>query len=376
MLSNALQNIHVVDLTRLYPGPLCTLMLADLGADVIKVEAPEGEMGRVLPPFEDGQSIPFRQLNRNKRSLTLNLKSDSGRDILKTLIARADILVESFRPGVMKRLGLDYPVISKQFPSLVYCSVSGFGQEGPDSHRPAHDLNYISIAGIVSSNESGGCMIPTVQIADTVGAFQAITAILATLLRRYRTGEGEYLDISLLDGAFITMILLAGIQLAGKNAETESFLSGQLAGYNVYETKDHRYLALGLLEPRFWNRFCEKMDLPDLADRQFQPDQNELIEEIKGKLSEKTLEEWLEYFRTEDLCISAVNTVAEAIGSPYLRERDLLIEMDGKIHMKTPFAGELSSRKAPQLGEHNHEILQQLGYSNQQIEDLLSQGVI
>jgi alpha-methylacyl-CoA racemase len=376
MLSGALKNFQIVDLTRLYPGPLCTLMLADMGADVIKVEAPGGEMGRELRPILEGKSVAFRQLNRNKRSLTLNLKTDSGREILKKLLSGADVLVESFRPGVMKRLKLDYSTLCSVFPSLVYCSISGYGQTSSHAHQPGHDLNYISMAGIIGVEDSRACVIPPIQIADTVGAFQAVTAILAALLRRYRTDEGEYLDVSLLDGAFLTMILLAGIQLCGKAGTSESYLDGRLACYNVYATSDQRYLAIGCLESQFWKRFCEKIDLPDFTDRQFQEDQQSLIRPIAAKISKKTLDEWLEEFRSEDLCLSPVKTVAEAMSSSYLKERDLLIEMDGTIQMKTPFTSENSNRKAPELGEHNHEILKELGYSNADISRFESEGVI
>jgi crotonobetainyl-CoA:carnitine CoA-transferase CaiB-like acyl-CoA transferase len=376
MLSGALKNFQIVDLTRLYPGPLCTLMLADLGADVIKVETTDGEMGRTLPPIVDGESVTFRQLNRNKRSLSLNLKTDSGREILLKLLSHADVMVESFRPGVMKRLKLDYFTLSEIFPSLVYCSISGFGQTGSHSQQPAHDLNYISMAGIIGMEGSRPCVIPPIQIADTVGAFQAVTAILAALLRRYQTGNGEYLDVSLLDGAFLSMILLAGIQLCGKDAASESFLDGRSACYNVYSTSDQRYLAFCVLEPQFWKRFCTKMDLPHFIDRQFEEDQESLIHAIAEKISQKTLTEWMEEFHSEDLCVSPVSTVAEAMGSSYLKERDLLIEIDGKIQMKTPFRSENSNRTAPQLGEHNHEILEQLGYSNAEIKRFEAEGII
>ena len=224
--------------------------------------------------------------------------------------------------------------------------------------------------------DSRACVIPPIQIADTVGAFQSVTAILAALLRRYRTDKGEYLDVSLLDGAFLTMILLAGIQLSGKEAASESFLDGRFACYNVYATSDQRYLSLCVLEPQFWKRFCEKMELRHFIEKQFQEDQQLLIREIAARISTKTLAEWIEEFRSEDLCVSPVNTVAEAMQSSYLKERDLLIEMDGKIHMKTPFTSENSNRKAPELGEHNQEILEELGYSNVDIRRFQNEGVI
>src|SRR5262245_14397182 len=189
MISSSLKGVQILDFSRLFPGPLCTMMLADLGAEVIKVEAPEGELGRYIPPYQFGSGSMFLQMNRGKRSLTCNLKTKKGREIILRILQKVDILVESFRPGVMYRFGLDYKSLKDQFPSLIYCSISGYGQEGPMSQKPGHDLNYISIAGILSlsnTKDKHGYIIPPVQIADTLGAFCASNAILAAYIQRLR----------------------------------------------------------------------------------------------------------------------------------------------------------------------------------------------
>jgi alpha-methylacyl-CoA racemase len=370
MLATALQGIRVLDLTRLYPGPLCTLMLGDLGADVIKIESPQGEMGRYMPPVKGAEGATFAQLNRNKRSLTLNLKNEQAVLILKRLLRDADVLVESFRPAVMKRFGLDYDSLVSDFPRLIYCSITGFGQNGLAAQRPAHDLNYISLAGILSGSDQM-CLVPTIQIADTVGGFQAAAAILAALFERSRSGCGQYLDVSLLDGAFFTMILLAGMHVAGTS---ESPLSGNLACYRVYKTADGKYLAVAVLEPKFWSNFCKKLDLPHFREKQFQNDQNELIDIISQKIATRTLKDWVEYWSSDDVCVTPVYSVSEAMQSQYVSHRNLLLN---NTTMRTPFVLEASNnRSAPQLGEHNHEILEDAGYNPAEIEEFARSGVI
>ncbi len=377
MLSGSLEGIRVLDFTRQIPGPLCALMLSDLGAEVIKVEAPGGEIGRLMPPLKENQSIPFLQLNRNKRSLMLDLRKEEARSIIKRLLKTSDVLVESFRPGIMKRFGLDYENVRDEFTHLIYCSISGYGQTGTHAQKPGHDLNYISVAGIIASQEKQS-IIPPVQIADTMGAFQASTAILAALLQRGRTGKGQFLDISLLDGAFFTVILLAGIQMSGLEAKSEQYLTGRLACYNIYETLDGRFLTLALLEPKFWNHFCAKAELPELADRQFQPNQNELIETISKRLATKTLTDWIEYFSTEDVCIAPVQSVSEALQSESAKQLLIPVEYPSGslLQMRTPFVDKVPGRKAPDAGEHTVEILEEAGFSRQEIEEFGRQGIL
>jgi crotonobetainyl-CoA:carnitine CoA-transferase CaiB-like acyl-CoA transferase len=377
MLNRSLEGIRVLDFTRLYPGPLCTLMLADLAADVIKVEAPDGEMGRLMPPLKENVSIPFLQLNRNKRSLTLDLRKKEASLIVKRLLKTTDVLIESFRPGVMKRFGFDYENLRKEFASLIYCSISGYGQTGANALKPGHDLNYISVAGILGGQEKVS-IIPPVQIADTVGAFQASTAILAALFQRSRTGAGQYLDISLLDGAFFAILLLAGIERSGFDAKSNQFLTGRLACYNIYRTLDDRYLTVALLEPKFWNQFCAKMQFSQLADRQFQANQQELIDTIAERIATKSLTDWIEYFRTEDVCIAPVQSIAEAMQSESAKR--LLVPVDypfgSFLQMQTPFVEKtLNHRKAPEPGEHTREILEEAGFTEREIDAFARKGI-
>lgn len=382
MLSSSLTGIRVVDLSRLYPGPLCTLMLADLGADVLKIESPDGELARYFPPYQFGSGSTFLQLNRGKRSLTLNLKKAAGVAVLHRILEKADVLVEAFRPGVMKRFGLDEASLRDRYKSLIYCSISGFGQDGPDAARPGHDINYISMAGVLGleGDSRHGLLIPPVQIADTLGAFQASTAICAALLQRSRTGQGQYLDISLLDGAFFTLIHLASLHFADVPLRRgELPLSGRLAGYNVYRTRDGRYLALGFLEPNFWETFCLKMNLDRFANTQIQEDQKELIGELTRRFATRTLKEWMDFFRDADLCVSPVLEIPEAIAEAH--QRGLLVNVEypsGLLQqLKTPFVKDgAAATRAPLLGEHNLEILKEYGYSAAEIEALHQEGVL
>ncbi|MCI0616140.1 CoA transferase, partial [bacterium] len=366
MISRSLKGVQILDFSRLFPGPLCTMMLADLGAEVIKVEAPEGELGRYIPPYQFGSGSMFLQMNRGKRSLTCNLKTQQGREIILRILEKVDILVESFRPGVMQRFGLDYATIQSKFPSLIYCSISGYGQDGPMSQKPGHDLNYISVAGILSlsgGSDKQAYVIPPVQIADTLGAFCASNAILAAYIQRLREGEGQCLDISLLDSAFFAMISLAGIHFAGFPMQANALpLSGRLACYNIYRTKDNKYLALAFLEPKFWQTFCLKMKLDQYFNHQLQNDQTEIIEVLTEKFATKSQKEWLDFFEREDLCISPVLDFPQTVSEPTILSRGLMTSVhypSGTLsQFRTPFVTSgAATMRAPLLGEHNVEIL-------------------
>jgi crotonobetainyl-CoA:carnitine CoA-transferase CaiB-like acyl-CoA transferase len=383
MLHQSLSGIRVLDLTRLYPGPLCTLMLADLGAEITKVESPGGELGRYFPPYQYGSSALFLQLNRGKRSLTLNLKKPKGAEILHRLLEQCDVLVESFRPGIMRRFGLDFESLKDRYPALVYCSISGYGQQSPYERNPGHDLNYISLAGLLSldGDAEHGVLIPPIQVADTMGAFQAGMAVCAALVQRGRTGRGQHIDISLLDGALFTMIHLASLHFAGVPLRPGQLpLSGRLAGYNVYRTRDNRYLALGFLEPKFWESFCLKMNLDQFANSQIQGDQSNLIRVLAERIAARTLNEWMEFFQGENLCVTPVREFREVLADPHVRERSLFETVTypsgDLLQMKTPFVPEAAKGRAPLLGEHNVEILREHGYSAAEIDAFKEEGVL
>jgi crotonobetainyl-CoA:carnitine CoA-transferase CaiB-like acyl-CoA transferase len=383
MLSGSLHGVHILDLTRLFPGPLCTLMMVDLGAEVIKIEPLEGEMARYLPPFQHGTGSTFLQLNRGKRSLAMNLKSDKGREVFFRLLKRTDVLVESFRPGTMDRLGLGYERLRVLRPELVYASITAYGQDSPTANEPGHDLNMISVAGILSlSGSSQGLVIPPVQIADVLAGFQAGMAICAALLRRFREGKGGRLDISMLDGAFFTLISLVSMHQAGSFPHPPALpLSGGLACYNIYRTADDRYLALGLLESKFWKAFCERTGLQHLVNAQMQPDQSGALDSVRRLIAGKTLRDWLDFFQDSGLCISPVQQLPEALADPRITARNLLIDVDypaGTVsHFRTPFVRDpLPSATCPSLGESNREILAEVGYSEEEIEGLRNSGVI
>ena len=359
-------------------------MLADMGAQVIKVEAPEGELVRYFPPYQYGSGSTFLQLNRGKRSLTTNLKTPAGREIVMRLLENTDVLLESFRPGVMRRFGLDYESLKVRFPSLVYCSITGYGQTGKDAVRPGHDVNYISMAGLLSLAGSlqKGLLIPPVQIADTLGGFQAGMAVCAALLQRFRTGRGQHIDVSLFAGALFTMIHVASLHFAGTQLNPgELPLSGKLAGYNVYRTRDNRFLALGFVEPKFWESFCLKMDLDRFANHQLQSDQTDLIRVLQEKFSTRTMDEWMQIFQSNDLCVTPVRNVQEVFSDPSLRQSGHIMNVEypsgSLMQMKTPFVREeLNTKRSPLLGEHNVEILLEAGYSASEIEGFKKDGVL
>src|SRR3984893_636535 len=273
MLNMPLTGIRVLDLTRLLPGPFCTMLLADMGADVIKVEEPgTGDYMRWTPPLIEWQTPLFTAVNRNKRSVTLNLKSDSGRELLLRLIERADVLVEGNRPGVMERLGLGWEAIHSRNPKLVMCSITGYGQDGPFASRAGHDLNYMATAGALGLNGGrGGPPVPlAVQVADVGGGgLQPAVAILGTLVGVQRGDEGRWLDVAMTDGAVSWLALALAQHAAGEHVgRGDQRLTGRYACYRIYECKDGGYYSVGALEPKFWTTLCTAVGRPDMIELQ------------------------------------------------------------------------------------------------------------
>ena len=350
-----LTGIRVLDLTRLLPGAYCTQLLADMGADVIKVEEPgAGDYMRWTPPLVDGQSVLFNAVNRNKRSIVLNLKERRGRDALLRLVETADVLVEGNRPGVMQRLGLGWDVLHAQNPRLVMCSITGYGQDGPFAQRAGHDLNYMAVAGGLGLNgERDGPPVPlSVQVADIGGGgLQPAVAILGALVKVQRGAEGRWIDASMTDGAIGWLGLVFAAQASGEPvARGNQRLAGRYACYRVYECKDGRYYSVAALEPKFWQAVCAALERPDLVDLQYSEDATTqtTLEQI---FKRKTRDEWERELSALDACCEPVLDIDEVASHPQIAARRLLDP------------GE--SRPAPRLGEHTREVLSEVG-----IEDL------
>ena len=389
----ALSGIKVLDLSRLLPGPYCSLMMADYGAEVIKIEEPGlGDYIRWRKPAINGIGARHLTVNRNKKSIELNLKSEEGKEIFKKMAESADVILESFRPGVMDRLGIGYDEISKLNEGIVYCSLTGYGQTGPYRNLPGHDVNFIGYSGILGliGQKDGKPVVPGVQIADLGGgALMALSGITMALLHKERTGKGQYIDVSMLDGAVTWLYTAASDYFAsgeiperGKNR-----LDGKFAFYNVYETKDHKYLSVGASEEKFWKNICELIGRPEWIELHEGPDevQEQLKNDMAQLFKQKNQNEWLDLLQIEDTCVGPVYDVDEIFSDPQIMDRELFTNMNhpvaGSIKQigfpikfsETP--GEIQSH-APILGEHTEEILSELQYSSEMIENLRNNGVI
>jgi len=390
-----LEGIKILDLTRLLPGPYGTMLLGDLGAEVIKIEEPEqGDYARWNPPQINGVGSRHLLLNRNKKSITLNLKKPAGKEIfLKLVQDNADVLIEQFRPGVMDRLGLGYKDLEKINPRLIYCSLTGFGQNGPYQNVAGHDINYIGIGGIlgITGEKDGPPVIPGIQIADLVGGgLYAVIGILTALVARGKTGQGQYIDISMLDGVVSLIPDAAALYFAEGQppGRGERRLTGGLPQYQVYRTKDGKYLAVGALEEKFWANLCHGIGKPEWADKIPRENDPRCVE-IKKEMAEifltKTRQEWIELLMFRDTCVTPVLTLEETFQDPQVLHRNMLVEINhpraGKIKQIGPpikfsaTPGEVST-PAPEIGEHTEEILKKLGYTEEKVKELRKEGVI
>lgn len=379
-MQRPLDGIRVLDLSRLLPGPFLTMVLADLGADVVKVEDPKvGDYLRVFPPAKGGMSGRFLAVNRGKRSLALDLKRPEHHAVFLKMVEQADVVVESFRPGVMAKLGLDYDTLAARNPRVVLCSISGYGATGPYAHRAGHDLNYVGLAGVLAMGAEGRGRppaMPGVQIADLAGgALWSATGILAALVGRERTGRGAHLDISMTEGALALLAAELGNLDAGAHpTRGAEILNGGVACYGVYRTADDRHLAVGALEPKFWIAFSTAIGRrPDVSELVASPArQEEIRAEIAAIIATRTRAEWETILAAHDCCAEPVLELDELATHPLHVARDVFFTMDGGAagpiaQVRTPLGAPTAPSPPPTLGQHSRAVLTEYGLSADEI---------
>ncbi|HEU4657034.1 MAG TPA: CaiB/BaiF CoA-transferase family protein [Capillimicrobium sp.] len=392
-----LEGIRVLDLSRLLPGPFCSLLLADFGADVVKVEdTGMGDYVRWATPKFDGVEDTaagafFLALNRNKRSVRVDLKREEGREVLLRLVRDADVLLESFRPGVLDRLGVGYERLRQENPGLVYCAISGYGQDGPYRDRSGHDMNYLGLAGVLGlTGEKDGPPVQAAgQIADIGGGAQmAAFAILAALRERDRSGEGQLVDVSMTDGALSWMTMMTARVFAGdavpRRGELE--LAGRLLCYRPYECADG-WVTLGALEPKFWQAWCRGVGREDLIAHQFDPPGSDAHREVEAVFKARTRAEWQAFAGEHDCCLEPVLELDEVLDSELVRARDMVVELDqpgatapvralGVPVKLSRTPGDPHRLPGPALGEHTAALLAEAGYGEQEIAALMESGAV
>ena len=381
----------MLDLSRLMPGPLCTMILGDLGADVIKIEQPQvGDYARSAPPLLGDTGSAFLMLNRNKRSITLDLKKAEAQEILRKLAARADVLVESYRPGVADGLGVGYETISQVNAQIVYCSISGFGQDGPYRDLVGHDLTYMAYSGAIGGTgpRGGPPVIPAIQVSDIQAAMYSAIGIVAALYGREKTGKGDFIDISLMDTAVASMILPISFHFAGESTERgSSLLSGGAPFYNIYETADRKHVAIAPLEPKFWIELCSALGLERYQDKQLTSveEKERIRDDLAAIFHLKTRDEWVKILNERDVPCAPIYDVSEALADSHVLSRKMVFETEteafGKLNqLATPIrmsSSPLTIRlPPPRLGEHTLQVLQELGYPPSEMRRLRSVGAI
>ena len=394
-MPTALQDIKVVDLSRMAPGPFCTMVLGDLGANVVRVEEPGGgrmarARGSTSDPREAERRAAFNALNRNKRSIALDLKDPAAQEVLHRLVSDADVFVEGFRPGVVQRLGCDYETLSALNRRLVYCSLSGYGQTGPYAGLVGHDINYISVGGAlgVIGPPEGPPVIPYNIIADYAGGgFHAATSILAALLARNHTGRGQYVDVAMSDGvAYMLASLFSEYFATGAVPMRGTMgLNGGAPYYNVYRCRDGRYLSIGCIEPWFWSELCTAVGRDDLIHGQFDPTESEHIQnEMASVFATKDRDEWWDLLsRRTNIAVAKVSSLDEVVTDPQNLHREMVItagDLDGDPVRQVGIGPKLSDTPGSvrslgaTVGQHTEEVLTELGYDAGQITRLRKLG--
>ena len=404
-MSLPLQGIRVLDLSRLLPGGFCSLLLADFGADVLKVEdTGMGDYIRWSPPYYEGahdsaSSALFLSLNRNKRSIRLDLKSDGGREALLALVRESDVVLESFRPGVLERLGVGYERMREENPGIVYCAISGYGQDGPKRDASGHDMNYLGLIGLLGltgappSPRGGEPVQAAGQIADLGGgALMAAFGILAALRERDGSaehpgsGEGQMVDVSMADGALSWLAMVAAAYFADGVVPRRGDLplAGALICYRPYECADG-WVSLGALEPKFWQAWCRGVGCEELVAKQFEHPGSDAHVQVQEIFRGRTRAEWEAFAREHDCCLEPVLELDEALDSQLVRAREMVVELDqpgaqrpvrqlGVPIKLTRTPGEHARLPGPALGEHTEEALLEAGYSQAQVAELLASG--
>ena len=385
-MSLPLSGIRVLDLTRLLPGPFCTLLLRRLGAEVVRLEPTRGgDWVRFLPPHVGGRSAPFDALNAGKRSLALDLKHPEAPGIVRRLVRGFDVLAEGFRPGVLDRLGVGYQALSTERPSLVWCALTGFGQDGPLSARAGHDLTYAALAGVLGANgDAGGPPRPLgVQVADLLGAFSAALGVVAALYEARQTGRGRFVDASLTEGALSLGLLAQATAFAGTPARRgEGQLDGGAASYRVYETADGGHLAVAPLEPPFWTAFCKAAGRPDLLTRQhLAAGAGEALQaEMEALVASHTRAEWEARFAAADACVEPVLALDELADHPQHAARGAFLRDGARVQtvVGPRFLGEAPELlpPAPTQGEHSVEVLLEAGLPRAEVDRLVEAGAV
>ncbi|MFX1317208.1 MAG: CaiB/BaiF CoA transferase family protein [Promethearchaeota archaeon] len=400
-----LEGIVILDLTRMLPGPYCSMILADLGAEVIRVEDPKYPYANPPPFFQKGRyrESSFNSiLNRNKKSITLNLKKEKAREIFYKLVKKADVVLDTFRPKVINKLKIDYTTLSSINPSIICCSLTGYGQNGPYEQIAGHDLNYIGICGILDLNRERLILgqedqervpiVPGIQAADIGGGLVSAIGILGAIIERENNSEnkGQFIDISMTDSVFSFMPMAAAYHFSkdlNDGVKTQNPLHGDFPFYSVYKTKDNKFLSVGVIEVKFWRDLCEGLGREDLKLKQTAQgkEKERVFKELQKEFRKRTQKEWIEIFKNLDACVMPVKSFEEACEDPQIKARNMVIEIDhpkfGKIkNVASPIKYSRTPLKiknlAPKVGQDTKEILKKLNYNDENISNFKKKGII